>query len=540
MKRRWEPQVIVLIGLITLSAVVAESGGGPVPPSGGAPALELATDAKELALTKGLAVGLIGAYGRSTIPADLLAWQLAQGTMAEPAAGVVVGKNSKGEDQAWIPVGANKDGWIENRALSGGYLFVVVDADKARTMILDATGFYVAWINGECRGGEKYGADYLRHPVRLVQGRNTLLFRGERGRFKGRLYAPPADIFFTDKDMTLPDLVIGETGPVWAGLRLVNATGERLERLEILWRAGAKEGRGAGGGIRRPVLHPEAGRSACGRCPGGRGAGQDRDPGQGRSGPAHRRDPAVRDRAQGGGGDGASFADLRQRDRRQRPVFRRGADGGGRNRADRGRGGPETRARSHAPRRERRGHRAGPGVQTQGLGLDRRGHEPAPLRIRLGGLGAARRARGPGRSDAALRAGSGPSLPHRPFHGRPRDLAGRGDRAGALGGHRPERGLAELHLVRRGSPIQGSVAGREDAPAGERSERDDGAGPQPPPLSASMSCTATRTTTCPSPRPGPCAGSWASSTRTSPTMSGRAPATGGGTSASTGRRSCSS
>ena len=247
MKRRWEPQVFVLIGLITLSAVVAESGGGPVPPSGAAPALELAADSAELALTKGLAVGLIGAYGRSAIPTDLLAWQLAQGTMAEPAAGVVIGRNSKGEDQAWIPVGANKDGWIENRALSGGYLFVVVEADKARTMILDATGFYVAWINGECRGGEKYGADYLRHPVRLVQGRNTLLFRGERGRFKGRLYAPPADIFFTDKDMTLPDLVIGETGPGWAGLRLVNATGRRLEGLEILYRAGAKEGRAPAG-----------------------------------------------------------------------------------------------------------------------------------------------------------------------------------------------------------------------------------------------------------------------------------------------------
>ncbi|MCK7483821.1 MAG: hypothetical protein M0C28_47630 [Candidatus Moduliflexus flocculans] len=73
---------------------------------------------------------------------------------------------------------------------SGGYLFVVVDAAVARTMVLEATGFYVAWINGELRGGEKYGADYLRHPVRLVKGRNVFIFRGERGRFKGRLYAP--------------------------------------------------------------------------------------------------------------------------------------------------------------------------------------------------------------------------------------------------------------------------------------------------------------------------------------------------------------
>ncbi len=231
--------IILLYG----STVLAAAAGGPIPEDVPAPGLRLAAGAGELALTKGLAVGLIGAYGRAAVPSDLLAWQLAMGTMAEPKKGAVVGKNAKGEDQAWAAVEAGKEGWIENRALAGGYLFMAVDAAVARTMILEATGFYVAWINGEPRGGEKYGADYLRHPVRLAKGRNVFLFRGERGRFKGRLYAPPAEIFLTDKDMTLPDLVVGEKGPVWAGLRLVNATGERLEKTEILWRAAGREGR---------------------------------------------------------------------------------------------------------------------------------------------------------------------------------------------------------------------------------------------------------------------------------------------------------
>ena len=166
---------------------------------------------------------------------------MAQGILAEPKEGAVVGKNAKGEDMAWAAVEAGKEGWIENRALSGGYLYMAVDSARPRTMILDATGFYVAWINGEPRGGEKYGADYLRHPVRLKKGRNELFFRGERGRFKGRLYEPPAEVFFTDKDMTLPDIVLGAKGPVWAGLRLVNATGERLEKIEVLCRIGGRE-----------------------------------------------------------------------------------------------------------------------------------------------------------------------------------------------------------------------------------------------------------------------------------------------------------
>ncbi len=223
--------------------VLASAPSGAQAQAAPGTALTLSAAATELGLTKGLAVGLIGTYARLTVPSDLLAWQIAAGTMAAPREGVVIGTNDKGQPQSWAAAEAGAEGWIENRALSGGYLYVVINSARARTMILEATGYYVAWINGEPRGGEKYGADWVRHPVRLLKGRNELFFRGERGRFRGRLYEPPAEVFFTDKDMTLPDLVIGEKGPGWAGLRLVNATGERLEGIEILFRANGRDGR---------------------------------------------------------------------------------------------------------------------------------------------------------------------------------------------------------------------------------------------------------------------------------------------------------
>jgi dienelactone hydrolase len=251
-RKHWAAlSLISLLGIV----VVFEAGGQSRAAQDAArPVLELAADAQELGLTKGLVAGLIGQYGRFAVPSDLLAWQMATGAMAEPRAGVVVGRNARGEDVAWADVEGGKEGWIENRAFAGGYLSVVVESAKARTMILDATGFYVAWINGEPRGGEKYGADYLRHPVRLVRGRNALLFRGERGRFKGRLYEPPAEVFFTDKDMTLPDLLLGEKGKVWAGLRLVNATGERLTGIEVVQKAGGQEVRTARATSVAPLL----------------------------------------------------------------------------------------------------------------------------------------------------------------------------------------------------------------------------------------------------------------------------------------------
>lgn len=251
MKRSAGPGVLgVLACCLAAAAAVAAGGrqGRTAPADRARPEAVLVLDAaaRELALTKGLAVGLVGRYGRSAVASDLLLWQMAAGAMAPPREGAVVGTSDKGEELRWAAVAAKTEGesagWIEDKALAGGYLRIVVQSARARIMVLEATGFYVAWINGEPRGGEKYGADWLRAPVWVRKGRNELLVRCERGRFKGRLSDPPAEVFFTDKDTTLPDLVVGEKGPVWAGLRLVNATGERLERIEVTWTAG--EGRG--------------------------------------------------------------------------------------------------------------------------------------------------------------------------------------------------------------------------------------------------------------------------------------------------------
>jgi dienelactone hydrolase len=231
------------IGAAGAASVVEAVPQAPGPASAegqAAPVLDLAASSKTLQLTEGLAVGPIGTFGRYAVPTDLLLWQIAGGTMAAPREGLVIGETDRGGPRSWTAVKAGDDGWIQDRALSGGWLCVVVNAERPKTMILEATGYYVVHVNGEPRGGEKYGADWVRHPVRLVKGRNTFLFKGERGRIRARLVEPPAAVFFTDADMTLPDLIQGEKGPFWAGLRLVNATGDRLLGIEVLYRAGGR------------------------------------------------------------------------------------------------------------------------------------------------------------------------------------------------------------------------------------------------------------------------------------------------------------
>jgi len=243
--RQWKPRAACMMALAGVVMLVVTEQRGLVWSQGAgkaAPETVLAAAATAVQIREGLVVGLLGSLGRSAVAPDLLAYQLATSAFREPREGDTLGPDERKRTVTWARVEAGADGWIANRALSGGYFFAVVNADRARTMILDASGYYVVRVNGEPRGGEKYGMDWVRHPVHLAKGRNTLLFQGERGRLRARLFDPPAPVFFTDSDPTLPDLVLGESGMWWAGIRLVNATDAVLDQIEIAYRVGDQSG----------------------------------------------------------------------------------------------------------------------------------------------------------------------------------------------------------------------------------------------------------------------------------------------------------
>jgi pimeloyl-ACP methyl ester carboxylesterase len=241
--------IIALIAVLTC-AVGSQNVQSPAAAVGPAPEISLPSTATELAMKEGLVVGLLGSYGRSAIPSDFLAWQLASGSFREPHEGDVLGPDDRKRTQTWARAQAGADGWIQNRALSGGYLYVAVNSERARTMILDASGYYGVRVNGEPRGGEKYGTEIVRHPVKLRAGRNEFLFQGERGRIRARLFDAPAPISLTESDATLPDLVIGSNGPIWAGIRLINATEDPAEGIEISYKLGDQTATAkVGGGI---------------------------------------------------------------------------------------------------------------------------------------------------------------------------------------------------------------------------------------------------------------------------------------------------
>ncbi len=141
------------------------------------------------------------------------------------------GQPLEGQDGwQWTRVAFGDDGTLQGR---GSYLYAPFESDVSKVLVLNASGHSETYVNGLPRGGDIYNYGYVHLPVVLHEGTNHLLFRAGRGSFKVRLYEPPAAVFLQEQDMTLPDLVTGQTIDTWGAVVVVNTTSSTAERFTL-------------------------------------------------------------------------------------------------------------------------------------------------------------------------------------------------------------------------------------------------------------------------------------------------------------------
>ncbi len=179
-----------------------------------------------------LVLPAVGQYGRLPLDRDPLQAQVVRGTWHAPAAGDEVVAAS-GDRKAWREAELDADGAVNTTGLRGGYAFATFDSPAERVMLLDAQGHAMVYVNGEPHAGDPYALGWLRLPVLVRQGTNTLLFHLAGERLSARLTAPPSDVLLMDADRTLPTLVRGEAGSVWGAIPVVNVSRDWLDDLTI-------------------------------------------------------------------------------------------------------------------------------------------------------------------------------------------------------------------------------------------------------------------------------------------------------------------
>lgn len=191
-----------------------------------------AADEPKLPAT-GLALsGAGGRGGRTPVIADPIEALRLDGKLAHIQEGDEVTLPS-GQKRKWENVTADKDGVFRGRAIPGGYLRLEVESDGDRVRIFHAAGFLHMSVNGEPRVGDPYGTGWVQTPVLLKKGTNELLIQSRGNAIKPELTVPPAAVYLTNVDMTLPDLIQGQAQSYWAGIRILNATTETQSGLRL-------------------------------------------------------------------------------------------------------------------------------------------------------------------------------------------------------------------------------------------------------------------------------------------------------------------
>ncbi len=180
-------------------------------------------------------------YYRSAWSADSIELRMAAGRWTAPKAGERVD-----DSRVWTPVAADSLGWISHPDLRGGYLYAAVNSDSGGVMLLEGMGYGLVLVNGAPRSGNVYGFkddwesweprfDFSFVPIELNPGVNEFVFQGGRApRIRARLHRPDSPLVLNVRDVTVPDLLVGEEADYWGSIALINATEETVEGLSIV------------------------------------------------------------------------------------------------------------------------------------------------------------------------------------------------------------------------------------------------------------------------------------------------------------------
>jgi len=182
---------------------------------------------------KGWAIGLNQSvkyprYARTEFPTDSVVSRLIDdGSMR-------ISKSMDFTSKMWAPIEADEKGVFKSEQFDYGILYLEFESPREQIMIFDGSGHGKVYINGVPREGDHFGFGITKHPVKIKKGVNTFYMTGGRNpEMRASLYTPPSPQLLVTDQVTLPDLVVEESGSKWAGIKIINATDRIVTGMRI-------------------------------------------------------------------------------------------------------------------------------------------------------------------------------------------------------------------------------------------------------------------------------------------------------------------
>ena len=197
------------------------------------------TQADSIVASKGIAISGVARSARSPIQIDGVAAQIVAGTF-HPQAGdrveiplPISAEKSAETSGIWREIKPDENGTFDSTSFSGGYLVLSFESPANQIMLLEATGHGMVYFDGP-HMGDPYATGYQRIPLEIKKGTNQFVFAAGRGPISAKLVTPKiSGPQFDTRDLTAPDLVVGESLDAWIGIRIINAANIPATNLAI-------------------------------------------------------------------------------------------------------------------------------------------------------------------------------------------------------------------------------------------------------------------------------------------------------------------
>ena len=181
-------------------------------------------------------------FGMDVVSSDPVFSEILNKKLSTPIEDVKITNSFYGENLEWETIKTQDKNEFNDRGLRSGYLYLEYNSQTDQTVLFEASGHTNVLINGFPHEGDHYDFGWSLIPVELKKGKNEFILSG--GRFatmRARLLKPDQPIQFTKRDLTLPDLLIEESKPLYGAIRVMNTTDSWFKNGKIQVKVGDSE-----------------------------------------------------------------------------------------------------------------------------------------------------------------------------------------------------------------------------------------------------------------------------------------------------------
>lgn len=147
-----------------------------------------------------------------------------------------------GRELKWNAIKVDSSNSFSGRDLRSGYIYLTYKSGSEKTVLFEASGHSLASINGYPYEGDHYDFGWNLIPLKLKKGINVFVLKvGRFPRVRARLLEPKSEVQFTTRDVTVPDLLIGEDMDYKAAIRVVNASDKWIRKYAIVAKVNDRE-----------------------------------------------------------------------------------------------------------------------------------------------------------------------------------------------------------------------------------------------------------------------------------------------------------